>query len=165
MLEIERKYVIKKPNTDALTAADSYTVSDILQIYLEGSDGVTRRIRRRIYGDRTVYTETEKLRIDKMSVIERERDISEGEFSLLCENVKNGTRPINKRRHTFVYKGEIFEIDEYPEWERTAILETELDSRDKEIEFPPFIETVREVTGDFNFSNAGMAREFPKEII
>jgi CYTH domain-containing protein len=165
MLEIERKYIIKKVGADVLYSLSDYTVSEILQIYLDSDVGVTHRIRRRKYKDITVYTETEKLRIDKMSAVEREREISESEFLSLSEKIKQGTRPINKRRHTFEYGGHIFEIDEYPEWKRTAILETELEEREETVDFPDFIEVLAEVTGDGSYSNAGMAREFPRELL
>ena len=45
----------------------------------------------------------------------------------------------------------------------TAIMETELDSREKQVKIPSFIEILREVTGDKAYSNAGMSRRFPEE--
>ena len=43
-------------------------------------------------------------------------------------------------------------------------METELESREEEVEFPSFIEILREVTGDKAYSNAAMSRTFPAEI-
>ena len=162
-VEIEKKYIIEKPSVEALSAMDGYSSSDILQIYLPTDDGSTHRVRRRIDRDRVTYTETRKRRIDEMSATEIEGEISKERFSELSESPKEGTRPINKTRHTFLYLGQLFEIDVYPEWERTAIMETELETRDVRVIFPDCIKIIRDVTGDKRYSNAAMSREFPKE--
>ena len=162
-IEIERKYIIKLPDLSVICREKNYTESDIVQIYLSSGAGVTHRIRSRRYGEKIVYTETTKKKIDKMSVYEDEREISEDEFSILSKSIEKGTRPIIKKRVTFDFLGTTVEIDIYPDWQRCAILETELDSREASVALPEYIEIVREVTGDYRYSNAAMARSFPEE--
>lgn len=162
-VEIEKKYIIKMPAIFKLSAEDGYTESRILQIYLPCDAGQTRRIRSREQSGVTTYTETRKIRIDEMSSTEIEREISNAEFDSLADSILEGTRPISKTRYTFIYKNQLFEIDVYPEWEHTAIMETELDSRERTVEFPDFIEIVKDVTGDKSYSNRGMSHIFPKE--
>lgn len=164
-VEIERKYVIAMPDIAALHLMDGYTVSDIEQTYLESEPSVTHRVRKRVYEDRAVYTETKKVRIDKISSYEDEREISEGEYRELMVKRKDGTVTLKKTRHTFLYLGRTFEIDVYPEWRNTAILETELSSRDTVVDFPRVIRIVAEVTGDKKYTNAAMSHDFPKELI
>ena len=163
-IEIERKYIIKLPSLDAVREIYGYTHSEITQIYLESGEGVTHRVRKRVYGDRTSYTETVKTRIDKMSVVEDEREITEAEYSRLSERVKKGTRPVKKTRYTVPSGKHLIEIDVYPEWKHTCIMETELSDRGESVVIPDFISIVEEVTGRFEYSNASMARNFPKEI-
>lgn len=162
-VEIERKYIIKMPDVSILEAQAGYTASSILQIYLPCADGETHRIRQRVSAGKATYTETKKIRIDKMSSTEIESEITEREFSLLSKNILENTLPITKTRYTFIYKEQLFEIDVYPEWQHTAIMETELDKREKSVEFPPFIEILRDVTGNKSYSNRGMSHTFPKE--
>ena len=162
-LEIERKYIIKLPEISVLKEQQSYTTSDILQIYLPSEQGETRRVRRRAYPDRTLFIETKKFRVDAMSSREIEREICEDEFLSLAENPLPKTNPVSKTRHTFVFLGQLFEIDVYPQWTSTAIMETELSSRDTEVKMPPFLEIIREVTGNKAYSNASMSRAFPDE--
>lgn len=164
-VEIERKYVIRMPDLDALAGQDGYTVSEIEQTYLESEPSVTHRVRKRVYEDRVVYTETRKVRIDKISSFEDEREIDETEYQELLVNIKKGTHTLIKTRHTFVFSGQIFEVDIYPEWERSCIMETELETRDTRVDIPGFISVVKEVTGDKKYSNASMSHEFPKELI
>ena len=162
-VEIERKYIIRMPDFSIIKDIPGSTESEILQIYLPSEKGETRRVRRRVYKDKVICYETKKLRIDGMSCTEIEREITGSEFEILAQNIKEGTNPIHKTRYTFDYEGQIFEIDVYPQWRFTAIMETELESRETEVEIPSFINIKREVTGDKSYSNAAMAREFPKE--
>ena len=163
-IEIERKYVISMPDICAMQSEEGYTSSDIEQIYLKSSPRVTHRVRCRTKGGVTKYTETKKMRISGMSAIEDEREITENEFESLRESIDPDTTPIIKTRHTFVYRGQLFEIDIYPGWKSCAIMETELPSEDTEVEIPSFINIIKEVTGIKAYSNASMSRVFPKEI-
>ena len=162
-LEIERKYIIEKPSPERMMEEAGYTSSKIVQIYLTSPLGVTRRVRSREYASGTRYFETSKIRVDKMSSEELEREIDREEFNRLATEIAEDSRPIVKTRHTFDYLGQTFEIDVYPEWERTCVMETELPTRDTDVTFPDFIRVVAEVTGDKRYSNASMSRKFPEE--
>ena len=162
-LEIERKFIIEAPAMEELIRMPEYTESKITQIYLESDFSETRRIRRREYPERTVYFETRKIRVDRMSATEIEREIDSEEFERLKAQIKAGTSVVNKVRHTFLYGAHTFEIDIYPEWKRSCIMEVELGSHSEDIDFPPFIRIIREVTGNGAYSNAQMSRSFPKE--
>ena len=164
-VEIERKYVISLPNVAILTAQSGYTVSEIEQTYLESEPAVTHRVRARRRKDKTVYTETKKVRIDRMSVFEDEHEIDECDYKALLLKKAQGTVTLHKTRHTFEYKGQLFEVDVYPEWTRSAVLETELATRETEVEFPDFITVIKEVTGDKKYSNASMSHSFPDELM
>ncbi len=157
-VEIERKFIIAMPDIEALRTAPDHTESRITQIYLESAEGITHRVRLREYADRTVATETKKIRIDEMSVIEDEREISQDEFAELSKRIAKGTRPIVKTRHTFRHASHTVEIDVYPERQSTAIMEIELPTRETRVELPPFICVKREVTGNRAYSNAAIAR-------
>ena len=163
-IEIERKYVIEMPDLSFISDQPEYTESDILQIYLTSAKGETSRIRKRVFFDRVEYTKTTKIRIDAISSNEIESEISEGEFDLLALQIRDGSSALNKTRHTFSYLGNTIEIDIYPQWQRTAIMETELDSADKILDLPPFIKVIKEVTGDKSYSNSSMASSFPPEL-
>ena len=153
------------PDFNSLSSLLGYRMSRITQIYLTSEKGVTHRVRSRVTDNTAVYTETKKVRIDAVSSREDEREISESEFYTLIKNIREGSRPVIKNRHVFSYKGKIFEIDEYPEWKKTAIMEIELESREEKIEMPDFLEIVSEVSGDFRYSNSAMSQSFPSESL
>ena len=110
-IETERKYIIEKPSLELLASLPSYTVSEITQIYLSLSKEKTDRVRRRVYPTHTVYTRTIKTRIDGISNIEDEIEISEAEFLSLAKNMREDTTPLKKCRHTFTYLSKTFEGD------------------------------------------------------
>ena len=163
--EIERKYIILKPAPSCMRALDGYTESHITQTYLYSAENETRRVRKRVWGDRVEYTETVKRRLSRMSASEKERELSESEYSILLSEICQGTAPLEKIRYTFTYLGKVFEVDFYPQWYKTAILETELQSEDEHITFPDFIKILREVSGIREYTNAHMSMKFPDEII
>ena len=164
-IETERKYVIEKPDMEAIRSSAGFTESKITQIYLRDSEK-THRIRKREFSDgRIEYTENTKMRISYMSVIESEREIAENEFLRLSKMIEDGSHPLKKTRLTFEYESKLYEVDVYPEWEKTCILEVELDSESETIKFPDFIKTIKDVTGDGEYSNHRMAHRFPKETV
>lgn len=163
--EIERKFIINMPDLEKLSLMDGYDKSEIEQTYLSSSPAVTHRVRARKHNDRIDFTETKKVRIDKMSAFEDEREISEAEYLDRLKNIKDGTRMLHKTRYVFLHADRLFEIDVYPEWRRSAIMEIELSSREESIDFPPVIRIIREVTGMREYSNAAMSEHFPDEIL
>jgi CYTH domain-containing protein len=163
-VETERKYVIAMPDIEKISKIEGYTKSEILQIYLASEPNLTHRVRRRAYHDRMVYTENTKLRIDRISCIEDEHEISEDEFLRLSQNIRKGASPLSKTRHTFDFCGLTVEIDVYPAWKSTAIMEIELPSSDTEPQIPDFINIIREVSGMKEYSNSSMATAFPPEL-
>ena len=99
----------------------------------------------------------------KISAFEDEREISEEQFRALAENIKEGTVPVKKTRYTISHEKKTFEIDVYPQWKRTAIMEVELSDRKDSVLFPSFIKIKREVSGIREYSNASMSKSFPEE--
>ena len=165
MIETERKLVIAMPDIEKMKKEEGYTESLIEQIYLSDPD-LTRRVRKREYSSgRREYTENTKMRISKMSSIENEREITEDEYLRLSLKIEDGAKPLLKTRITFFYDGKTVEIDVYPNWKRTAILEVELEREDEEIALPGYITVIKEVTGDRAYSNHSMAHAFPSELI
>lgn len=164
-VEIERKYIINMPNLEMIRRQEGHTESEIEQIYLSSANKETRRIRKRDFKGRIEYTETVKTPIDFMSSAELEREINAEEYELLKTDALPDRCPVCKVRHTFLFGEQLFEIDIYPQWKNTAVLETELRNRNCKVDFPPFIKIVREVTGDRSYSNAAMSKSFPDEDI
>jgi hypothetical protein len=79
-LEIERKFLIRMPNAEALAAQKGARVWRISQTYLLSPAGLSRRVRKRQEGDEVRYIYTEKLRISPTTAEARERELTEEEY-------------------------------------------------------------------------------------
>ena len=154
-IETERKFLIAKPSNEILLAFGSVQL-DIIQTYLTRNNPDTeRRIRQRGSNGEYSYFYTEKRTISPTQRVEVEKKISKDEYlSLLAE----GEKTVRKKRYCFLYKNQYFELDIYPDWEDTAILEIELMDENQQIELPPELTLIKEVTGDPSYLNANLAR-------
>lgn len=164
MTEIERKFLIKYPDTEYLAQLDGCKKIDMSQTYLLCDDG-SLRVRRSVYNGEIVYYRNIKKRISDMSHLEDERIISEETYSelLFCRDTKRST--IEKTRYAIPFKGHIIEVDVYPFWNDRAVLEVELDFEDEEFELPPYVSVIKEVTGDKRYSNKALAKEILTEVL
>ena len=158
-VEIERKYLIKMPDTEILKAQPGYSGSYIEQMYIsgEGSFGGDR-IRKREYPDGTRYFKTHKENINGISKFETEEEISEELYDKLSKQKLVNTRAIKKVRHCFEFRGQLIEIDIYEFWDDKATLEVELQSEEQEVYLPGFIDVIEDVTGDNAYSNYSLSR-------
>lgn len=161
-IECERKFLIRYPDTAALLAMGAEK-SDITQTYLNAPEGVTVRVRKRVYADKTVYFYTKKTRLTSLSAIEEEKEIDEAEYLSLLTDADEARRPVHKTRYTLPYAGHLLEIDVYPFWQRQAVFEVELTCEEEEIAFPDFLQILREVTADRAYKNVSLAKSIPPE--
>lgn len=156
--EIERKYLIKYPDTAYLESLSHCDRVDIIQTYLQAEDDRELRVRQCGKNGAYVYTKTEKLPATGIKRIENEEDITQNEYLDLLMDADPNMRQIRKVRYRLTYKEQYFEIDIYPFWDDKAIMEIELCDESEQVELPEFIEVIREVTDDYQYKNSELAK-------
>lgn len=157
-LEIERKWLIVRPDPTVLAAKPGAVESQILQTYLTSPNGLSRRVRARTAGGVTTYTRTTKHRIDAVTADEEEAVITSAEYAALLREADPACRPIEKTRWRIPYAGQTLEIDLYPFWQTQAVLEIELPDADAPVDLPAWLTVLREVTGEKAYTNHNLAR-------
>ena len=163
-LEIERKYLIDLPNEEMLKELSGMQYRDIVQTYLVSEKGEARRVRKSVYsGGRVSFVETVKRRKSDLTAEEYERTLEEQEYEDLLLLRDSLRAPIEKRRYEIPFGNHILEIDVYPFWTRTAVLEIELASEDERAEIPDFLTVLREVSAEKAFKNRALALHVPDE--
>ncbi len=164
-LEIERKYLIRMPDPETLTArADR--VLEIEQVYLKSADpDVGARIRKTVENGVTTYRKTEKQTISPVVRIEREYEITLQDWNILLGFADRERATIRKTRYCVPMGTLTAEVDVYAFWKDRALCEVELPDKDTPVTLPDWIEVVREVTYDRNYTNAGIALWIPMEEI
>ncbi|MCR5653658.1 MAG: AAA family ATPase [Ruminococcus sp.] len=159
-LEIERKFLIKYPDTKYLLSLVC-SKSEIEQSYMIGEEGKFR-LRKRGENGSYIYMKTIKNMISETTREETEIRLSEDEYyNLLKNNLITGT--IKKERYCLMYDGTYFEIDVFPFWKKQAYIEVELLDENCEVKFPEFIGIIREVTYDPKYKNSSLSRSIPDE--
>ena len=158
-LEIERRFLIERPNIRLLEALPNCERVDIVQTYLKTDEGAEElRIRQRGANGHYIYFKTRKKKLTGMKRVEEEERLTQEEYLALLVQADPAYRPIRKERYCLSENGLYYEIDVYPDWPDRAVLEIELHSEDQEILFPEGIHVIREVTGDPEYSNHEIAR-------
>ena len=162
--EIERKFLIKYPDLTALEQMPNCSKVEIIQTYLHSShpDAETR-VRQRGKDGNYIFTETVKRRVSDTKRIETERRITQAEYLNLLMSADTALKQIRKTRYCLSYANQYLEVNIYPFWNKSAILEVELSHEDQEIVFPEFIHRIREVTEDFRYLNRALAQSIPEE--
>lgn len=149
----ERKYLVR-PAGEPPEACARVAIE---QTYLSGE----RETRLRccdLDGNRT-YTHATK-RAEAGRRVEVERAVSRREYEALLAEADPSRRPIRKERRAYPHAGLYFQIDRFVgPLEGLWLMEVEYDDEGREIQTPPFVEVLREVTGQREYLNATLARQ------
>lgn len=165
-VENERKFLVAMPDISFLLSNFHSKKINIAQTYIKPEKGEDeRRIRQRGEDDNYLYYLTSKRKLTKGKRIETERQIKQKEYLSMLLYADKKRNQIIKKRYCFVYNNLYFELDIYPFWQKQSILEIELTVENQEIELPPFLNIIEEVTGDDNYKNSSLAILVPEELV
>lgn len=162
--EIERKFLIEKPDLEYLDNLPMCEKVQIVQTYLKSNDDEEIRIRQRGSNGSFTYSKTRKINISNLKRIEVETRLTEEEYINELLNADPNKGQIIKDRYCLSYNNQYFEIDIYPFWKDKAIAEIELSSENQKIDLPSFLEVIEEVTDDINYRNSEIAKQIKKGL-
>lgn len=159
-LEIERKFLIEKPNLEWIKNNTDCEVLEIVQTYLgRNSEGFGNRVREIKINGVKKYFHTAKKSLSGITRIELEKEITKLEYDRHLENKKDRIS-LEKTRYIIKLNNLKYEIDIYPFWNETAILEIELKNEKQKFEIPDFIKVIGEVTNNLDYSNQSLAKKY-----
>ena len=150
----ERKYLVE------LTGQLPETIdSDILQTYLVSEPGTEVRLRRRTWlSGKVVNVHNTKKRTGPGEQIETERQVENALYESLLQQADPYRQSISKRRQSFIWQGQYFELDTYKGvLQGLVILETKGIADAEDVNFPPFIRVIQEITGNKEYYNYNLA--------
>ena len=150
----ERKYIVEVVG-DMPQTIDS----DIVQTYLVADPDSEVRLRRRIWpGGKRVNVHTMKKTVGPNQQVETERQVSNALYESLLSQADPYRHTIYKKRKSFIWKGQYFELDTYQrQLQGLVILETKGITDTESVNFPPFLKVVKDITGDANYYNYNLA--------
>ena len=150
----ERKYLVE------VTGELPETIdSDILQTYLVSEPGTEVRLRRRSWATgKVVNVHNTKKRTAPGEQIETERQVENALYESLLQQADPYRQSISKLRQSFIWKGQYFELDTYRgPLDGLVILETKGIADAEDVNFPPFIRVIKEITGNKEYYNYNLA--------
>jgi CYTH domain-containing protein/predicted ATPase len=149
----ERKYVVEVTG-DVPGAIES----EIRQTYLLAEPGCEARLRRRSWQNKQVNVLTTKKRLSNNEELETERQVNNNIYNSLLGQADPYRQSIHKRRKSFIWKGQYFELDTYlDQLEGLVVLETKGVAENEQVNFPPSIKVVKDITGDTRYYNYNLA--------
>lgn len=157
-MEIERKFLIKMPDVNYLEHLKNCKKVNIVQTYLISDADEEVRVRQRGLEGSYIYTLTSKKRLTPLRRVEVEKRITQKQYLNYLNNADTSLRQIRKERYCLIENGKYFEIDIYPFAKETAIMEVELTNENEKVVLPEFIEVIKEVTDDVEYSNYSLAK-------
>ena len=153
-IEAERKFLV-----EIVGEMPECRELEITQTYLKEKDGLEPRVRKRKENGQYVYFLTTKQFKSVNERVEIEREISQAEYEALLVEANPNKRTIHKRRQCFEWDNRYLELDTFIEPPLPHhLLEIEHVSMEDEINFPPFLNVLREVTDDPEWYNANIAK-------
>lgn len=159
-LEIERKFLIEMPDLKWIEKNTECTIANIVQTYLgKNEEGFGNRVRLMKIDGKVKYYHTSKKSVSGITRIELEKEISKNEYDK-CLLKKKKIISLKKTRYIINWNGLKYEIDVYPFWTQTAILEIELKNEKQKFEIPDFIKVIGEVTNNLDYSNHSLAKKY-----
>ncbi len=152
-IEEERTYIVE------LTGPLPDTIeSDIVQTYLASDPGSEVRLRRRSWNGEVVNVHKTKKRISQQEVVETERQVSNALYESLLQQADPYRATIHKTRHSFIWRGQHFEIDTFhAPVVNLMLLETKGVAQQESVNFPPFLRIIEDVTGNPEYYNYNIA--------
>lgn len=157
-VEIERRFLVQKPDLADISKHVSITTVNIVQTYLKSKDGTEVRLRQRGINGSYFYYLTEKTEVSNLTRVEKEQKISERQYIESLNLADTSLKQIVKKRACFVYSNQYFELDLFDFSDDKAIVEIELTSESDTIRFPEFLHVIREITNDLSYRNIALAK-------
>ncbi len=132
--------------------------SEITQTYLVADPGCEVRLRRRSWQGETVNVHKTKKRVSATEFLETERQVTNALYESLLQQADPYRSTIRKTRRSFIWKGQYFEIDIFHEpVDNLMILQTKGIAAKEDVNFPPFIKVIKDVTGNKQYYNYNIA--------
>lgn len=137
--------------------------SMITQTYLVAEPGCEVRLRRREWsGGKVVNVHRSKKRISDTEFIETERNVDNNLYEQMLQQADPYRSTIKKRRQSFIWKGQFFEIDTFlSPVSNLVMMETKGMAEHETVKVPPFIEILEDVTGNSKYLNYNIALDRP----
>jgi len=161
-VEFQRKFLVKPLDFSQITQlpVSRVEIFDVEETFLKTADGTEAKVRRRGQNGSFVYMHSIRYPKKNGQRVERKRQISGREYVNLVSSLADSSlKPVKKRRACFVYNTQSYVLDTLIEpVNGPTFLRIEAENITQQVDIPPFLELVKEVTGHADFSSLRIAK-------
>ncbi len=148
------------PDLEWIAKNTNCKIAKISQTYLGFKrNGFGDRVRKMTINGKSKYFYTSKKSLSDMTRIEIEKEIAPKEYYDLLKSNRQ-RKSLFKTRYIVYMNNLKYEIDIFPFWKETAILEIELVYEKQKYIIPDFIEIIGDVTGNRDYSNSSLVKKY-----
>ena len=144
--QCERKYLIRFTDPSLLSAYEPVEQVITQSYLLSRNDDIERRARKVEDRGNISYYFIEKQSVSPFERIEKERILTRKEYLRAIRDVDPAFGSVTKHRYSFKYRDLYMTVDTYASSPDLAILDVQLPDLQQEVDLPPEIEVVRDVT-------------------
>lgn len=151
-IEEERKYLV-----EITGELPDCIETDITQTYLVAEPGCEVRLRKRVGTNSSSNILTTRRRLSDTEELVTKRLIPNTLYETMLQQADPYRRPIVKKRKSFVWQGQFFELDTYKDPSGLIILETKGIASHDDLRLPPFLRIIEDITGSKKYYNYNLA--------
>lgn len=140
-----------------IKAEQNYTNIHIEQYYLTSSNGIERRIRKRIRNGSELYSYSEAKYLSTNERIKSDKVLSSRQYYDYSPEIDKNLKPINKERYSFIKDSLFYKLDVFDFDTTKGILSAQVGEGDT-VELPSYVKLIKDVTNDTNYKNYYLAQ-------
>lgn len=162
------KFLVAKMPSDVMFP--SYQDFHVVHEYLiSGTPKTQMRLRMRGQGNTYSYQFTCRTVRANDQVVELRRQIAHRDYLHLLAQRDHSHYTVQKKRRCFLWQNFYFQLDIYlppcsPRCDGLILLETYTTLRSSEVKLPPFLEIIKDVTDDLDYSMYNLSRNQPVTV-
>ena len=153
--EIERKFLVEMPDLERLEKLPGCRRVEIEQAYLPTTNDEKLRIRKWVEDGQAIYYKTRRRRVNGRR-LEVEERLTQRSYMEMMEEA-GALQLLRKTRYSIPYQGQQFQLNVYPFWTDQAIVKIELNEENAQVQLPPELTLIREVTGEREYKDYTLA--------
>ena len=154
--EIERKFLVEMPDLERLEKLPGCRRVEIEQAYLPTTNDEKLRIRKWVEDGQAIYYKTRRRRVNGRR-LEVEERLTQRSYMEMMEEAGAALQLLRKTRYSIPYQGQQFQLNVYPFWTDQAIVKIELNEENAQVQLPPELTLIREVTGEREYKDYTLA--------
>ena len=142
---------------EKIKTKQNYSNMHIEQYYLIATDGIERRIRKRVRNDNELYSYSEAKYLSTNERIKSDKVLSSRQYYDYSSEIDKNLKPINKERHSFIDDGLFYKLDIFDFDKSKGILSVQV-GEGQDIKLPDYVKVIKDVTNDKNYKNYYLAQ-------